>query len=84
MITGQPKPKPKENEPGKCHDCGAKIGELHEPNCDWEECPFCHGQMFSCGCLTEKILEKPEVQEMMEKILKEIGQIPFGQETRKY
>ena len=31
-----------------CHDCGAKPGELHKPNCDTERCPFCGGQALQC------------------------------------
>lgn len=34
-----------------CHDCNIKIGGIHHPGCDVEECPKCHGQLISCGCL---------------------------------
>ena len=34
-----------------CHDCGAKPGEFHKPNCDVERCPFCGGQLISCNCV---------------------------------
>lgn len=36
-------------KPQRCHDCNAKIGYFHHPNCDWEECPNCHLQMLTCG-----------------------------------
>ncbi len=34
----------------RCHDCGVAIGGLHHEECDVEECPYCHGQRFSCDC----------------------------------
>jgi hypothetical protein len=34
----------------KCHDCGAKEGQFHQPGCDMERCPFCGGQLLSCDC----------------------------------
>ena len=35
----------------RCHDCDVKRGGYHHPGCDVEECPNCHGQLISCGCL---------------------------------
>lgn len=37
---------------GRCHDCGATVGENHHPGCDMEECPHCGGQYFICDCVT--------------------------------
>ena len=34
----------------KCHDCGASEGEIHSFGCDMEDCPFCRGQLITCGC----------------------------------
>lgn len=36
----------------RCHDCGAKVGRIHHPGCDMEECPACGGQYFVCDCPT--------------------------------
>jgi len=33
--------------------CGASEGELHELGCEREHCPFCGGQLVSCGCDVE-------------------------------
>ncbi len=27
--------------PLRCHDCGARAGQLHHPGCDVERCPVC-------------------------------------------
>ena len=32
-----------------CHDCGAKVGELHMEGCDMERCPVCRRQLISCS-----------------------------------
>ncbi len=42
------------NTDKKCHDCGVDVGEYHHPGCDMERCPYCGGQLISCGCLDEK------------------------------
>jgi hypothetical protein len=38
---------------GPCGDCGVHAGGTHHPGCDLEECPRCHGQLFSCGCIPD-------------------------------
>lgn len=35
----------------KCHDCETEEGRLHNFGCDMERCPFCGGQLISCGCM---------------------------------
>jgi len=32
-----------------CGDCGIKEGQLHQFGCDMEICPYCGGQLISCG-----------------------------------
>jgi hypothetical protein len=33
-----------------CRHCGAVKGQLHEPLCDYEQCPVCGNQLMGCGC----------------------------------
>jgi hypothetical protein len=33
-----------------CHDCNAKPGQFHKPDCDMEICPICGDQLMTCGC----------------------------------
>ena len=39
----------------QCHDCGVREGEIHEPGCDMESCPFCGGQLLSCECSYDEV-----------------------------
>lgn len=39
---------------GRCHDCGARVGNIHHPGCDMERCPNCGGQYFICECDTDE------------------------------
>jgi hypothetical protein len=36
-----------------CRSCGAPIGQLHEPFCAREVCPFCGDFITSCECIFE-------------------------------
>lgn len=42
--------------PQICNDCGCSQGELHELFCIKERCPFCLGQLVTCGCIS-KVLD---------------------------
>jgi hypothetical protein len=64
-----------------CRECGVKEGELHVPGCFQERCPFCGGQLVSCGCAYEKLGidgDLTEAQgEAWDQLVKDKGLIPF-------
>jgi hypothetical protein len=35
----------------RCRDCNVAEGDLHAPFCTQEPCPFCAGQLVTCGCI---------------------------------
>ena len=41
---------PAEADCKRCRHCGAVKGQLHEPLCDYEQCPVCGNQLMGCGC----------------------------------
>ncbi len=36
------------NQP--CRHCNTLLGKLHDPDCDYEQCPACNRQIMSCDC----------------------------------
>jgi hypothetical protein len=38
--------------PDLCPDCLTGVGQLHELFCLKERCPFCRGQLVTCGCIS--------------------------------
>ena len=49
-----------------CRDCGCQNGELHELFCTRERCPFCRGQLISCGCMPKVLGLSAEEQRIIE------------------
>jgi catechol 2,3-dioxygenase-like lactoylglutathione lyase family enzyme len=41
---------PIEADSKPCRHCRTVKGQLHEPLCDYEQCPVCGGQVMSCDC----------------------------------
>ncbi len=55
MNTEQPKERvpfglEREPEESPCPGCGVYFFELHQPGCEFEECPVCGGQVVACTC----------------------------------
>jgi len=73
-----------------CGDCGVNEGDLHQPGCDMELCPFCGDQLLSCQCKYKKLgidvspgswayshgLTDAQ-QKDWEKLLSDKGRVPF-------
>jgi hypothetical protein len=36
-----------------CPSCGTSVGQLHEPFCNREPCPFCGDFITTCDCIFE-------------------------------
>jgi hypothetical protein len=50
----------------KCPDCEAASGQMHEFFCSKERCPFCEGQLISCGCIATVLKLNDEERRVVE------------------
>jgi len=79
-----------------CCGCKVSVGENHT-GCDWEECPFCRGQLIACECDFHMMLGlslsefriadtegfTDEQAERLDVILEKKGRVPFGKEINR-
>jgi len=49
-----------------CPDCLAHVGELHELFCLKERCPYCGGQLMTCGCISTVLQLNPDEQKAVD------------------
>ena len=49
-----------------CLSCGVSVGELHEPFCNKELCPFCGDFITTCECIFAVLLLSAEEREVVE------------------
>jgi hypothetical protein len=49
-----------------CPSCESLVGELHEPFCNRELCPFCGDFISSCDCIFNVLALTPEQRAIVE------------------
>jgi hypothetical protein len=49
-----------------CPSCGASVGQLHEPFCNRELCPFCGDFLTTCECIFNVLSLTTEEREVVE------------------
>ena len=49
-----------------CPSCNASVGQLHEPFCNREQCPFCGDFITTCDCIFEVLSLTSEERELVE------------------
>jgi len=52
--------------PDVCPSCGAFIGQLHQPFCNRELCPFCGDFITTCNCIFEVLSLTAEGSRLVE------------------
>jgi ankyrin repeat protein len=52
-----------------CPDCCVQSGELHDLFCLKEKCPFCGGQLASCGCIRSVLMLSEAEQQALDKYI---------------
>jgi hypothetical protein len=77
----------------QCQGCNVGPDQLHIFGCPNEPCPFCFGQLLSCGCIYRQLGLDPErlsaiegftieQEERWHAILTAKGRVPFGSDPR--
>jgi hypothetical protein len=51
---GEEKGYPFQDMTERCGDCNVSKGAVHHHGCDLEQCPACHSQAISCGCMDDR------------------------------
>ncbi len=52
-----------------CSDCRCEEGQLHDMFCTKERCPFCGGQLVSCGCISKVLDLNADEQEALDEYI---------------
>jgi hypothetical protein len=52
-----------------CRSCGATIGQLHDPFCNRELCPFCGDFITTCDCIYEVLRLSAAEREVVEEYI---------------
>jgi hypothetical protein len=50
----------------ECRNCGAAVGELHDPFCASELCPFCGDFISTCECIFDVLALNAAEREIVE------------------
>lgn len=71
LILGSKAKAPEQKRPvvATCPDCGVRSGELHDLFCTKERCPFCDGQLASCGCMGGVLKLTHEEQKLVDEYI---------------